>query len=121
MNLSRYSLSKRTARNEAQYQKLKRSVLNLGYIRWGSLVKRFMACGKQGCCCQNKPPRLHGPYYQWTRKVKGKTVTVRLTAKEAEIFQEWIVNGRQFDRIIYRMEKMSFRITNQLLKQVRIS
>ncbi len=121
MNTSRYSSQKETAHYQAQYKALKRSVLNLGFIRWGSLVKRFMPCGKQGCCCQGKPPRLHGPYYQWTRKVKGKTVTVRLTPQEAEIFQVWIANGRRFDQIISRMEKISFRITNQLLKQVRIS
>ena len=121
MNLSRDFSSKETASDEAQYEALKRSVLNLGFIRWGSLVKRFMPCGKPGCCCQRKPPRLHGPYYQWTRKVKGKTATVRLTSQEARIFQEWIANGRQFDRVISQMEKISSRITNRLLKQVRIS
>lgn len=119
MNLS--SSSKKTVRDEAKYQTLKRSVLNLGFIRWGSLVKRFMPCGKQGCCCQNKPPQLHGPYYQWTRKVKGKTATVRLTPEEAKIFEGWIANGRQFDRIISQMEKISFRITSRLLKQVQKS
>jgi hypothetical protein len=112
------SSSEKTAHDEKQYRLLKRSILNLGFIRWGSLVKRFMPCGKQGCCCQSKPPQLHGPYYQWTRKVKGKTATVRLTPQEAKIFEEWIANGRQFDRIISQMEKISFRITNQLLKQV---
>lgn len=118
MNLSS---SKKPTRDEEQYRAIKRSVRNLGFIRWGSLVKRFMPCGKQGCCCQNEPPQLHGPYYQWTRKVKGKTVTVRLTPEEAKIFKEWIANGRQFDRIISQMEKISFRITSRLLRHVRKS
>jgi hypothetical protein len=115
------SISRKTSRDENQYQEIKRSILNLGFIRWGSLVKRFMPCGKLGCCCQSKPPQLHGPYYQWTRKVKGKTVTVRLTPEEAKTFEEWIANGRQLDRIISQMEKISFRVTSRLLKQVRKS
>ena len=105
-------------RDEKQYQELKQSVLNLGFVRWGSLVKRFMPCGKPGCRCQGNPPQLHGPYYQWTRKVKGKTVTVRLSAAEAKVFEEWIANGRQFDRIISQMGKISLRVTNRLLKLV---
>lgn len=121
VDLSSSSHPTRAARDEEEYRTLKRSVLDLGFIRWGSLVTRFMPCGKQGCCCQGNPPHLHGPYYQWTRKVKGKTATVRLTFEEAKLLEEWIANGRQFDRIISQMEKVSFRITNRLLRQVQKS
>jgi len=69
----------RTGRRDAErYETLKREVAAVGLIRRGSLVRRLVACGKPNCCCQADPPRLHGPYYQWTRKVYGKTVTVRV-------------------------------------------
>lgn len=32
--------------------------------------------GTPGCRCKADPPQLHGPYWQWTRKVAGKTVTL---------------------------------------------
>jgi hypothetical protein len=76
-----------------------------------------MPCGKPGCCCQASPPELHGPYYQWTRKVRGKTVTVRLTREEARLLEEWISNGRQLDRIVAQMEAVALRITERLMKQ----
>jgi uncharacterized protein DUF6788 len=66
-----------------------------------------------------KGHELHGPYYQWTRKVRGETVTVRLTREEARLFEEWISNGRQLHRIVTQMEMISRRITKRLLKQRR--
>lgn len=107
------------ATDETRYEALKRSVLALGPVRRGSLVRRFMPCGKAGCCCQASPPELHGPYYQWTRKVRGKTVTVRLTREEARLVEEWISNGRQLDRIVAQMGVVSLRITQRLLKARR--
>lgn len=105
--------------DQRRYDALKRAVRTLGPIRRGSLVRRFMPCGKPGCCCQASPPELHGPYYQWTRKVGGKTVTVRLTREEARLFEEWISNGRQLDRIVAQMEAVSFRLTERLVTQRR--
>ena len=89
-----------------RYEKLKRDILLLGFIRRGSLVRRFMPCGKPGCRCQARSPKLHGPYYQWTRKVRGKTVTVRLTPHQAKWFVEWIANSRRLDTILAQMEKV---------------
>jgi len=120
MKVSSYS-KKEPTKDEKKYQELKQSILNLRFIRWGSLVKRYMPCGKQGCRCQGNQSQWHGPYYQWTRKVKGKTVTVRLSTAEAKVFEEWIANGRQLDRIISQMGKISLRVTNRLLKLVPIS
>ncbi len=107
--------------DESRYAGLKRAIAALGPIRRGSLVRRFMPCGKSGCCCQASPPELHGPYYQWTRKVRGKTVTVRLTQAEARLFEEWISNGRQLDKIVAQMEAVSLRITARLVKRRRKS
>lgn len=102
-----------------RYDALKRAVTEVGLIRRGSLVRRFMPCGKPGCRCQATPPELHGPYYQWTRKVRGKTVTLRLTESQAEALAAWIANGRRLDDIIAQMERLSLRITDRLLRALR--
>jgi hypothetical protein len=98
------------------YQQLQRALSRVGYFRRGTLLERFMPCGKPGCACQASPPRLHGPYYQWTRKVDGKTVTVRLTREQADLLADWIATGRELDRIIAQMERLSLRATDRLLK-----
>jgi hypothetical protein len=103
-------------RDLAQYARLKRGVQAVGFIRRGSLVRRFMPCGKPGCACQATPPVLHGPYYQWTRKVRGKTVTVRLTRAHAQLVAAWIANGRRLDRLVARMETVSRGVTDRLVR-----
>lgn len=62
---------------------------------------------------------LHGPYYQWTRKVRGKTVTVRVGEGEAKLLKEWIKNGRRFHKIVGEMERVSYRLTERALRDLR--
>ena len=100
------------------YQQLRLALGRIGYFRRGTLLKRLMTCGKPGCVCKASPPRLHGPYYQWTRKVDGKTVTVRLSAEQAELLAGWIAAGRELDRIISVMERISMRETERLLNKL---
>lgn len=103
---------------QQDYQALQRALSQLGYFRRGTLLKRLMPCGKPGCACQASPPRLHGPYYQWTRKVDGKTVTVRLTPEQADLLAAWIATGREMERIIAEMERLSLLATDRLLKEL---
>jgi len=105
--------------DETRYQTLKRSIAELGYFRYGSLLRRFMPCGKPGCRCQAIPPKLHGPYYQWTRKVDGKTVSLRLTKDQATLLEMWIANGRRLDRTLAQMQRLSHRATDRLLRRLR--
>jgi hypothetical protein len=61
------------------------------------------------------PPR---PSYQWTRKVDGKTVTVRLTPEQADLLAGWIAAGREMERIVAEMERLSLLATYRLLKEL---
>ncbi len=58
---------------ERKYRALAAELTQIGFISPGSLVLRETSCGKAGCRCQGDPPRRHGPYYQWSRAVAGKT------------------------------------------------
>lgn len=44
-------------------------------------------CANHNCRCHADPPQPHGPYWQWTAKINGKTVTPRLTDPEAALYQ----------------------------------
>jgi hypothetical protein len=91
------------------YAVLARSLANVGYIFPGSVTKRFIPCGKSSCRCATDPKQRHGPYYEWTRKVRGKTATIRLTAEQARLYQEWIKNRRGLKKILARMQDLSIR------------
>jgi hypothetical protein len=66
---------------------------------------------------RNLAPQLHGPYWQWTAKVNGKTVNRRLTQREAELYQEWIDNDRRQRAIIAKMREVAATATALLLKE----
>jgi hypothetical protein len=102
--------------DEDQFSELKEALASLGPIRRGTVLRRFMPCGKPGCRCRADPPKLHGPYYEWTRKVSGKTVSVRLSEQQAGLMGQWIANARHLDQIVAEIERVSLRLTEPLLQ-----
>lgn len=108
-------MSRTDQQDRQHYEVLKREVAEIGFVRRGSVQQRWMKCGKPNCACMADPPRLHGPYYQWTRKVSGKTITVRLSQHKAKHFERWIANARQLDEIVTQMEEVSARATDRIL------
>ena len=99
-----------------QYEALKAAVARLGFARPGSIVRRFMRCGRPGCHCMAEPPTLHGPYYDLTYKVRGKSVGMRLTEAQALRCEEWLRNHRQLRRIVRQMITLSLKETTRLLR-----
>ncbi|MGI8937486.1 MAG: DUF6788 family protein [Iamia sp.] len=102
---------------ERKYRALAAELAEIGFISPGSLVSRTTSCGKQGCRCGGDPPQRHGPYYQWSRAVAGKTVSRRLNEREAELYRDWIANKRRLERIVTEMEKISAAAGEILLRQ----
>ena len=73
----------------------------------GSVVVRLMRCGKRNCACKADPPRLHGPYTQWTRTVEGKTVTKLITQEQLARYQPWFDNAHTLRDLIAKLEIVS--------------
>jgi hypothetical protein len=82
---------------QRDYQRLRRSLAQIGYISQGSVVDRSKL----------RPPRSG---YQWTRKVKGKTITVALSQSEFGALAQAIGNERKLNQTIRQMEQISRRI-----------
>ena len=108
-----------TTQDENRFRTLKASVADLGPLRRGTVLRRMVKCGNPRCRCQADPPQLHGPYYDWTRKVKGKTVTVRVTPEQARLLKQWIANARCLDKIVAEMVRVSDGITEPLFQAAR--
>jgi len=81
-----------------------------GYALPGTLTIRSYACGKQGCRCHADPPRLHGPYAEWTRKIAGKTVTRRLAPAELAEYQPLFDNARKLRALLAELQDLTLDI-----------
>jgi cyclopropane fatty-acyl-phospholipid synthase-like methyltransferase len=76
-----------------QYAQCQRQLARLGWISHGYV--------------QDRGPGAGGPCYQWTRKVKAKTVSVALSKEQFQAFQQAIENWHQAQRILQRMQTLS--------------
>ena len=90
-----------------QFVGLKRELEEVSYFCKGSVLKRMMKCGQRRCACHQDPAKRHGPYFEWTYKVKGKTVNVRLCPDEAPVYKAATHQYRKLRSLLARMERLS--------------
>jgi hypothetical protein len=91
---------KNASRSDAlqrEYQRLSRSLADIGYVSQGSTLDRSTLC----------PPRSG---YQWTRKVAKKTITVALSREQFGALEKAIANRRKLQQTITKMERISRQI-----------
>lgn len=115
--MARPTTAQRLASYQARYAQLASQLSDVGLIAAGSVTHRYTRCATPGCRCNAEPPRPHGPYYQWTAKVNGKTVTRRLSDHEARLYQEWIDNDRRLRALIANMREVAAKATDLILKE----
>lgn len=78
---------------KAQYARLQERFQNLGWISEGYV--------------QNRGPGAGGPCYQWTRKVRGKTLSVALSREQYEWLRTAIANWREIQHTLKEMQRLS--------------
>ncbi len=83
----------RLAQWQSEYQKLLQGLGTLGWISQGYV--------------QDRGPGAGGPCYQWTRKVRGKTVSVALSREQYEWLRQAIANWRQLQGTLKEMQRLS--------------
>jgi hypothetical protein len=79
----------------------------------GTLTVRAYPCGKAGCRCHADPPRLHGPYAEWTRKIGGKTVTRKLTPAELTEYQPLFDNAKKLRALPAELQDLTLQIIEE--------
>ena len=99
-----------TPAQQAQAARIARELAGLGFALPGTLADRMTRCGYPGCRCHADPPRLHGPYHQWTRKKSGKTATRILTDDQLADYGPWFDNHKRLRELIAELEALSLAI-----------
>src|SRR6187397_317773 len=86
---------------KAQYAQLHARLKKVGWISQGYV--------------QDRGPGAGGPCYQWTRKVKAKTVSVALSKEQYEALKQAIENWRELQETLKRMQQLSRLVIFQTL------
>jgi hypothetical protein len=76
--------------------------------RYGRLCQQLAQTGwiSEGYV-QDRGPGAGGPCYQWTRKVRAKTLSVALSKEQYQWLQKAIANWRAMQATIKEMQKLS--------------
>jgi hypothetical protein len=95
--LSMKNSSASVAAQKREFDRLRKSLAQIGYISQGSVLERSVATsGRSG--------------YQWTRKVAQKTITVSLSQPQFVAMKQAVKNERTLWKTIQQMEKLSRQI-----------
>src|SRR6266567_7399689 len=81
------------SQRKAQYNVLRRRLSQVGWMSEGYV--------------QNRGPGASGPCYQWTRKVKAKTLSVALSKEQFQWLKQAIENWRTLQSILKQMQQLS--------------
>ena len=100
-----------------RHRQLARRLNQIGPILKGTVGVHYTRCGKANCRCQRDPPQLHGPYWQWSTAVDGKTVSRRLSDEEVTFYQECIENRKRLEALLTEMHNLSLQAAAQLKRQ----
>jgi hypothetical protein len=83
-----------------KYEVLRKELVEVGYICIGSINKVYTRCGNSYCPCKSDDKKKHGPYFLWTRKINGKTVSKRIDKVQVKQLKEYFKNYRKLKNLI---------------------
>src|SRR5258705_5807280 len=94
--------------------------MNQQLQQWQQEYQRLQRRLGQGCWIsegyvQDRGPGAGGPCYQWTRKVKGKTISVALSREQYEWLREAIENWRALQQTLKQMQRLSRQVLFETL------
>lgn len=92
---------------ERRYQRLAARLAKLQVMAQGTITERTI---ERGTGAASDKKKVYGPYYQWTFKDKGKTVTVNLASGQAKEYQHAIDEHRKMEGIVEEMRQLSLKI-----------
>jgi hypothetical protein len=98
------------ARAQAIAAEITALLASAGFALPGTVADRLTRCGYPGCRCHADPPRLHGPYHQWTRKKNGKTATKILSDEQLADYAPWFDSHKRIRELLAELEQLSLAI-----------
>lgn len=88
-------------------EQIKSIIDSIEYILNGSVSEQYRKCGKQNCRCHEDRKDWHGPYWIWTRKEGGKTITKSLNKNQVLKLKKAIKQMKDLNLLIEKWKEIS--------------
>jgi hypothetical protein len=86
---------------QARYEKYTHSLTDIGLICQGSVIKR------NDVRQRGAKTKTYGPYYLWTRKLRGKTLSIALSQQQYSALKEAIANENKLNKTLAEMRALA--------------
>jgi hypothetical protein len=103
---------------ERQIESIKRDLDKLGPIHPGSLSQQYNVCGKPRCRCKDpKKPRRHGPYFQLSFTMRGKSTSRFVRPERVAEMRRKVENYKRFRELVNKWVDLSVELERASSKQ----
>lgn len=93
---------------------IKQKLLKLGPMLPGSISEQWNVCGTPGCKCKSKEkPIKHGPYYQLSFSVKGKSSSFFVKKQDLAEAHKRIQRYKQFKKLSMQLVQAYVNLTRK--------
>ena len=107
---------------ERRVAQLKRKLAGLGPMLPGSLSEQWNVCGTPGCRCKDPDkPVKHGPYYQLSFTVGGKSSTMFVKKEDLQEARRRLKRYHQFKALCTEVVRAHIALTRKIGFNRRVS
>lgn len=106
---------KHIRRIKQRRENLLQKIAALGPVLQGTITERTIVRDDPHAPGKKKE---YGPYYQWTWKRAGKTVTVNLSTSQAKAYQKAIDENRKLEHLLEQLRTTSLQLLEATTKGV---
>lgn len=87
---------------QQKIKRIKQQILSIGPMLPGSISTQWNVCGVAGCRCKDPHnPKKHGPYYQLSFSVKGKSSSMFIQKDALAETKRRIKRYKQFKQLSF--------------------
>ena len=105
---------------QAQIDKIKKELLQLGAMRPGTLSQQYAACQKPGCKCVDPiHPQKHGPFYKLSYTHGGKSTTQFIRPQFVPEVRQQLEAYKKFKALTQQWVTLALELSKLDLQQAR--
>ncbi len=87
-------------KSKKKIEQLKQKFLSLGPVLPGSISEQWNICGTPGCKCKDpKNPKKHGPYYQLSFSVGGRSSSMFIKKQDISEARKRVRSYQEFKKL----------------------
>ena len=95
------------ATERKRIDQLKKKLAGLGPMLPGSLSKQWNVCSSPGCSCRKYKSKRHGPYYQLSFTVRGRSSTLFVKKDDVPEVRRRIRRYKAFKKLCAELTQAS--------------